>query len=165
MARRSRTPILISTVVVAACLAILVPQGCSGKPTGEINGNVICGGIPVLWGEVMLQDPDGHCVSGAIDHGHFTIVNAPLGAMQVTVTGLLRPPVGDRRDVQKRLYEEMEKAKKKAEAAGKTFTADDYDDPNGVPKKYSVARTSGLTFEVKPGHQNFDLELEATPAE
>src|SRR5207237_3889950 len=114
--------------------------------------------------EVILQDPDGHAVSGAIDSGgHFTILQAPVGTKQVAITGRIQPPVGDRKAVQKRLYELMEKARVKAEKAGEKFSPADFDDPDVVPQKYSGTKTSGLTVEVRPGKQSVDFELDGAP--
>jgi len=159
-------PLAMVSLAFLFCLCLLATQGCGpAKQTGDIRGNVICGGEPVLVGEVMLQDAEGHCYSGGIKDGHFTVVQVPVGSMQVTVTGIVRPFAGDLNAIHKRRYALMEAARKKAEKAGQKFSSSDFDDPAGVPKKYSTTRTSGLTFEVKPGTQNFDLDLEGPPQE
>jgi hypothetical protein len=156
----------IVSLLLVVCLCLLATQGCGTNQTGDITGNVICGGVPVLMGEVFLQDQDGHSFSGFIDSGgHFTILQAPVGMMQVAVTGRIQPPVGERKAIFKRLYKLMEEAKAKAEKAGKKFSPADFDDPDTVPNKYSATKTSGLTYEVKPGHQNLDLNLEGVPKE
>jgi hypothetical protein len=169
MATRIGKPALLVlglAVIAVVCFASLTLPGCSVKQTGDITGSVICDGEPVLMGEVILQDPEGHSVSGGIDSGgHYTILQAPVGSMQVAITGRIRPPVGDRKAVQKRLYELMEKARVKAEKAGKKFSPSDFDDPDVVPQKYTGTKTSGLTIDVKPGLQHHDFTLDGAPKE
>jgi hypothetical protein len=115
-------------------------------------------------GEVILQDQEGHSFFGPIDSGgHFTILQVPVGTMQVAVTGRIQAPIGDRKAVQTRLYNLMEVARKKAEKAGQKFSPSEFDDPDAVPMKYSVTKNSGLTCQVRPGMQSLNLDLEGVP--
>jgi hypothetical protein len=160
MPRKIAAYLTVGLLLLAACVYLLASYGCSQKPTGDVFGEITVGDQTVVSGQIMFTNDQGQFVSSGIQNGHYLISEAPVGLWQVTVQGVIIPPVADRTARLALLAKDLAAAKDKAEKAGKEFSIEAFDDPNAVPKKYCSPRTSGLSFEVKPGKQKFDLPLD-----
>ena len=141
---------------------LILSAGCSSK--GTVSGKVTVNDEPVRRGTVTFTaDSDKPWASSVSigEDGSYTIINAPPGPMKITVASA---------DSNPRL---RAKFKDRKGAAAKDENTDDMPqsvrnrfnpDASGpagpsVPKKYNDAETSGLTYEVKPGKQEHNLQL------
>jgi hypothetical protein len=160
MRRKSVNYLAVGFFLLAICIYLLASYGCSHEQTGDVFGDITVGEQPVVSGLIMFINDAGRFVSSGIQNGHYLISSAPVGPWQVTVQGAIIPPVKDRAARLELLAKDLAAAKEKAQKSGQEFKIEEFDDPNAVPKKYCSPRTSGLTFEVKPGKQKYDLVLE-----
>jgi hypothetical protein len=157
----------VSRFCFGVVLALLIPgtSGCA-RPTGSISGVVTYKGASLPYGRVTLVCADGTVVSGKIESdGTYTIPQAPVGPAKVAVrsieeampavtavdtnelpaakdagpsTNLPRGPM---------MMQAAEKTKPKPKALR-------------IPEHYQQAEKSGLTYEVLPGDQTYDIRLE-----
>jgi hypothetical protein len=110
----------------------------------RVTGRVLLGGEPLTAGKVLLKAPPGSHVtstSAYIEDGTFTFPEAPIGPVTLAI---------DTESV-------------KADIA--RFHEDGAPPPPGlryvpIPRKYTSFDTSGLTLEVRPGTQTFDIQLD-----
>jgi hypothetical protein len=111
------------------------------KSTQPVQGKVLLDGRPIAGAYVsfsqQLKGPGpAHADAMTEGDGAFTLSTytandgAPAGDYAVTVTW--RRPL---------------------------FTADGKPGPNSLPERYAIAKTSGLQFKVKPGANDFTIEL------
>jgi hypothetical protein len=140
------------------CLcAILLTAGCGGK--GAVSGKVLYQGKPVPAGTVSFVLEGGGVVSSLIgEDGSYTIQNVPSGTVKITVeTASARPPSAQegRGPKAPKAPEFMMKYSKekdpKAAERGKRYVP--------IPEQYSDPARSNLTYVVKSGKQEHDIDM------
>jgi hypothetical protein len=145
--------VLQSHPVVTACvfgLTLLGMAGCGrpGPAVARVEGVVMLDGKPLSSGRVTFWPAEGRSGSGWIEEdGSFTIGTfrkadgAVIGPHKVAVTAAAKTPTGP-----------------------PDF---DRDGPttgwprSPIPARYSNPESSGLTFEVQPGANRFQIDLTA----
>jgi hypothetical protein len=147
------------------CLcAFLLTAGCGGK--GAVSGKVLYQGKPVRAGTVSFVLEGGGVVSSLIgEDGSYTIQNVPPGTVKITVeTASARPlfvqDSGQERRGQKKAPDSeapefmmkysKEKDSRVAER-GQRYVP--------IPEQYSDPAKSNLTYVVKSGKQEHDIDL------
>jgi len=146
-----------------ACLALafaLAPSGC-GKSTATVSGTVKFLSDPLPSGTVVFYGPNNDIVTGSIENGKYTIVNAPLGEVRVAVQvqdpslgtkGAGGPPgAGDGAPNLPPGAEEQKHMTKTRPGERKVVP---------IPPQYMNPDTSGLSLHVKKGKQPFDIDLQ-----
>ena len=155
--RRTLTTLASLSVSLVTLLAI----GC-GDDSGlgaryKVSGNVKYKDTPVEKGVVTFvpEDPaNGRSATGTITNGYYTLTThansdgALPGKYKVTVAS---------REV------DLSKAEANVKGGG-TMRQDDVAKANKnakqlVPSKYGIPETSGLSYEVKPSSNTFDIDL------
>jgi hypothetical protein len=139
----------MSWLVMPLCLLVLI-GGCRKTRTSaehaDVTGQVIFKGKPLPGGRVTFVAADGFASVGDIDEkGNYTI-NAPVGAVKISVdNSMLR-----------------EKRAAAAKGAGRP-DAGDATVLKGtfvpLPDKFSSPDKSGLTYTVVSGPQKYNIEL------
>lgn len=149
----------------ALCLgAILLAGGCSGGK-GVVNGKVLYKGKPIPGGSVSFTsdkgDKEGVWSSPIEEDGSYTIRGVPAGTAKITVeTDSFRPAlasVGAQRggggvsaQFMKENLEKMNPQMADPERAKRYVP---------IPAQYRDATKSNLTYEVKSGKQEHDIDL------
>jgi hypothetical protein len=114
-------------------LAVLVGVGCtpSGPPTVTVTGTVKLGSKTVPSGMVTFHGPESRVATALIQpDGTYVASSVSPGANKVTVTGIGAATPG----------------------GAKGFTV-------VLPPRYADVNQSGLSLEVKPGGQEYPIEL------
>ncbi len=139
---------LLLDFTLSACLlplALLALAGCAGKKAANVSGSVTLDGKPIQAGMVVFTGADNKETSGPILDGKYTVFNAPLGQAKVSLKNTTMPiPTGsggDPNDVFKQ-----------------SLTVSAVPPLAQIPLKYEDPN-NGLTCEVKPGPQTFDVHL------
>jgi hypothetical protein len=133
-------------------LAFLLLAGC-GPPTGTVSGKVTVGGNPLKGGSVSYVPPNGKGTqsSDIAEDGTYTVRNLPLGKAAIIVeTKSAAPPAAPGG-----VHMNMPAGAPNAPGAdaGKRYVP--------IPDRYSQADTSGLSWEVKNGKQENNIDLQA----
>jgi hypothetical protein len=143
-------------------LLLLAPSGC-GRGVGQVSGKITLNGGPLSAAQgAVFFAVDNREVAGTIDNDeNYTVLDVPVGAAKVRL-------VNPRPEASRRLG---------AAVSGKVdfgkFTPEDmlkYDPGQRrktkpppfvppIPAKYESTSTSGLTFDVRPGQQTFNIDL------
>lgn len=129
---------LRESAVLCAMIFAATLLGCSSsKPVSGLKGKVTYKGEAVADAKVQVQSPaNGGAGMGKTDGtGAYTIAELPPGKYNVTVAPFEEPPP----------------APLPPNYAPK-------DNPK-IPKKYRNSTTSGLTFEAKPGSNEFNIPM------
>ena len=144
--RRPRSAIVLLLVMLAGC--------GSGDSIGDVAGTVTLNGKPLTSAKVVFYPERGPAASGVLDaEGRFTLTThaagdgAMIGKHAVTVVPLSRgvPPEA---------MAAMESKDAKMPSLGSASPA------VNIPLRYQRAETSKLTFEVKPGGNEFVIKLD-----
>jgi hypothetical protein len=142
---------------------LILSAGCSSK--GTVSGKVTVNDEPVRRGTVTFL-ASGSTWTSAVpigEDGSYTILNAPPGPVKITVASAdPNPRAGSK--LKARKGQGMEDANTNTDdmppsvrnrfnpgAAGPAGPS--------VPKKYNKPETSELTYEVKPGKQEHNIQL------
>jgi hypothetical protein len=142
-------------VIGGLCLCVvLLTAGCGGK--GTVTGKVLYKGQPVRGGSIsFVPEGGGGVMSSPIEEdGGYTIRNVPQGPVKITVeTDSFRTSAfqgGGAPDFLKKYMQKKEP---------------ELSDPNRakryvpIPPQYSDPSKSDLTYVVKSGKQEHDIEL------
>jgi hypothetical protein len=126
-------------VVLWSSLALaLAVTGCGSTPTGNVSGKVMFEGKPLAGGYVAYvgSGTPPKTVSSVIDEqGRYSITNAPVGPVQITIQGPSGTAIGP---------------------DGRPITTGD---PVVIPSRYMDADKSGLTYTVNAGSQDYPIYL------
>ncbi len=146
---RCARPILLASAQFLA-LAFVCSPGCSPSlPTATVVGTVTCNGKPVTSGDVVMVGSDGRpSLPGRVRaDGTFAIDRVLPGAVKV---GFFNPTPPALPAVSAAAAAADEELKQMHEIA-RLYTP--------TPDKYSNPQQSGLSFDLKPGHNECNIEL------
>ncbi len=130
----------------AALVLLLAAAGC-GKQKAEVSGTVSYRGQPLPGGNVTFFDKDKQVIgSSAITGGKYKIRQLPVGQVIITVTSA--PPAS------------KVSVKKGKGGAPASLDAPSPDDVVTIPPDYGSPEKSGLTYQVKPGPQKHNIDLD-----
>jgi hypothetical protein len=133
----------------AVLLGVLAASGCGAK-FGDVGGKVTYKGKPLRWGSVKAQwtgGPPPNAASAKLgEDGSFDIGKVPAGT---TVQLFLDVP-------QITIGGTMSGNKPSPDVIKQTQEKVGYEE---IPAKYKKAETSGLSVSVKPGHNEFPIDL------
>jgi len=134
-------------------LIIVVGLFFLGRPRGTVTGRVTFRGKPVYTGSVIIVGKDGVAVAGAIEtDGTYSVQKAPVG--EVTIGVVSKDPVYLHR------VGALRKSREPVPASALTVPAGlDRRKWFPIPKEYEEPVRSGLTFSVKKGDNQFDIDL------
>jgi allophanate hydrolase subunit 1 len=132
----------------------MLAAGCGGK--GVVSGKVLYQNKPVRGGNVSFLLESGGVMSSAIEEdGSYTIANVPPGNVKITVeTDSFRPSVQQRDAGGAPAFMKKyirEKDPQAAEERAKRYVK--------IPPQYSDPDKSNLTYAVKSGKQDHDIDL------
>jgi hypothetical protein len=132
-------------------LAFLLLAGC-GPPSGTVSGKVTMGGQTIPGGSVSFVPPNGKGTqsSDIAEDGTYTVRNLPLGKAAIIVETKSAAPAGAPGGVRMNMPAGAQNAP--GADAGKHYVP--------IPEAYSSADTSGLSFEVKAGKQEYNIDLQ-----
>jgi hypothetical protein len=128
--------------VTGAVLAVILAAGCTPSPpprVAKVFGRVTYKGQPIPGGQVSMkalgENPQVEFACALLlPDGRYILTEAPTGPVKVTVdTETVKSPI-----------------------AGNDGGSASYVE---IPKRYSNFATSGLTLEVRPEDQEFNIEL------
>jgi hypothetical protein len=145
-----RRACLFSSLAVLLTLAL---GGCGSRNTGSISGTVSYKGQPLGNGSVVFVGKEGKGDSSPIGaDGSYQVNRAPVGQVKITVETVPPAPTAGAIPMAGKITPsggpEMPKS---PGAAGKYVK---------IPDKYKDAAQSTLTYEVKPGSQKYDINLD-----
>jgi len=125
----------------------LVISGCAGG-TGDVSGKVTYKNEPLPYGSVQFETSAGSFVGDIKADGTYSVSGIPRGAAKVNVT------------CQDPKYADFMK-QLSASARDKSIPKPkgNPEDFNKIPGKYNDFSTSGLTLDVKPGSQTYNIDL------
>ena len=134
---------LRSLVVVAALLGAAA-TGCGGH--GDVSGKVTYKGKTLVWGTVQFEGSDKMIQQGNINSdGTYSISGVAIGEAKAAVSSI-NPKSSD---FQVRQAEGRPPPKPRPEVKG-WFP---------IPEKYNTPFKSGLTYSIKAGQNQIDIEL------
>jgi len=134
-------------------LIILVGLFFLGRPSGVVKGKVTFRGKTVYTGAVVIVGKDGIAAAGAIEtDGSYIVQKAPVGDVAIGV--ISKDPIY--------LHHMTTLRSSRTPVPASAFRA-----PSGIdrkkwfpiPKDYEEPVRSGLTFSVKKGDNQYDIEL------
>ena len=132
----------LSRPAVGFGLLALVAVGCQGK--GDVSGKVTYNDKPLVTGTVLFEGSDGGIRQGEIGaDGSYSVRGVATGAARVAVNS----------PNPRSITILSKNPDKKPEP---------YPDAPGwfpIPQKYNVPSTSGLTYPVKGGRNEINIEL------
>ena len=136
-------------VLAAALLSLLAATGC--RRGASVSGKVTFKGQPVP-GAISFYGPGGRVDSGRIDEeGKYTVAKAPIGDVKVTVAPAELRPAKEGADKGKKVPEHPGSGKAPPPPkAGKSVD---------IPSKYKDPEKSGLTYTLKSGQNQIDIDL------
>jgi hypothetical protein len=142
--------------ILCLCGALLT-AGCGGGK-GVVSGKVSYQGKPVSVGSVSFILEGGGVMSSPIEEdGSYTIRNVPPGTVKITVeTTSARPPSmqgspGGKGGPPEFMMKYVKEKDPKLAERGKKYVP--------IPEQYSDPAKSNLTFVVKSGKQQHDVDL------
>jgi hypothetical protein len=128
----------------ALALLPLAALGCAGK--GDVSGRVTYKGKPLVWGTVQFEGSDRIVKQGNINpDGTYSVRGVATGEAKVAVSSI-NPKSSD---FQVRQAEGGPPPKPRPEVKG-WFP---------IPEKYDTPYKSGLTYPIKRGANEIDIEL------
>ena len=135
----------LGRLLLPGLLLLAFAQGCRRSgPTGDVSGKVTVAGTPVQFGAIAFLTLQGRAVTVNIDQGAYRAPAVPVGRVEVTVQAIpvAANPVGH-----------------------PTLGPLPPDKSRGkfipVPSRYSLPKTSGLTYDITAGPQTKDFDLDA----
>jgi len=145
--------------VIFACIALLPLLGC-GEDDGigqryPVSGKVTYKGEPLKAGNVaFLPDGEGgsgRAASGVIKAGYYTMTTSTSTTGDGVLPGKYKVSINAN-------YTDMSEAVKQN---GGMYQGSRFAGPRikVIPEKYTNPATSGLTFEVKPTSNTYDIDL------
>jgi hypothetical protein len=145
--RMRKGPIKFFCLLLIASASVL---GC-GSPTAIVTGKVTYKGKPVTSGVVVFIDDGGRATlpANVRADGAFDISRAFLGRARVSFDNLAPPPLPKIKPGSP-LAEDAEF--KQMAAAVENYTA--------TPPKYKDPTNSGIVFDLKPGRNECNIDLE-----
>lgn len=146
--------------MVLAVLFVPLFVGCGSK--GTVSGKVFYQGKPLPGGTVTFLEDTGAFHSVIHEDGSYRIAGVPPGNATITVSTPDPPKQASSSPMAKAMKnakgwkgeippEEMAKHMGDPEAGKRRYMA--------IPSKYKDPKQSGLTYTVKSGSQNFDIQL------
>ena len=137
--------------------------GCNPgyKARAVVKGQVTFDGKPLYSGTVMFVTKDNRSGTAPIDqNGNYTMNDAPIGDVAVTVTVLKMPGMAGKMATPGGGAAPM-KAPDGSDPVGMAPKAPTMDPSKivQIPEKYAKADTSGLTYKVEKGEQTFNITL------
>jgi hypothetical protein len=129
-------------------LALMTLMGCGN--TSEVRGTVKVNGETVNSGNIVFIAEDGHQESAVIMDGSYAIPKAPIGKVKITIVST-KPTAGIPHAGRMAGAPPEIQAKASGTSGPKKFV--------DVPKKYSDEKTTDLTYEVKSGKQEYNIDL------
>ena len=139
-------------VSAAIVLTALAATGC-GPKAGSLSGKVTYQGKPLRWGNVVAiwtGGPPGSPNSGTsklTDDGSYDIGKVPAGGTVQLYVEVPQIPMGGGISSHTPSPEVVKQTKEKL----------GYEE---IPEKYRSAKTSGLSVEIKPGANKFDITIQ-----
>jgi hypothetical protein len=146
-------------------MLMILSAGCGSY--GTVSGKVMMKDEPLHSGMVTFITPDRKWTrtSGIGEDGSYTIEKAPIGPMKISIFSsgptprsqikfkerMPGPEVAQGEDLPPRARRRINMGKGTSAATAPKGPA--------VPKKYNDPDTSELTYEVKPGAQEHNIEL------
>ena len=129
-------------IVLLVFLAVL---GCGeNKNEGEISGTVTYQGQPLPWGTVTFLDSSNKFLaSSAISDGKYAIKVPVLGPVKITVTTPANSSGG-----------------RGSKLVSKRTGGAPISSVISIPAKYGSADQSGLSYTVKPGRSEYNIDLQ-----
>jgi hypothetical protein len=128
------------TLLLTGCFVVLL-AGC-GSSSSTVSGTITFDGKPLNSGFVLFQPSQGTVQSANIQpDGTYTVGQLGLGIAKISIT--VPPPPS-------RVPDGVSADPPEAFDLKSVF----------IPRKYGDVATSGLTYEVKPGSQTHDIQLQ-----
>jgi hypothetical protein len=131
-----------------ALLLLPLTAGCGGKAGGTVSGTVMYQGKPLSSGVVTFVPESGAAHHADIQSdGSYRMTNAPLGLVKIGVQTKSGPSASSpsRMPTSPNDYGKLESDMKGKESQ--------------IPARYTDPNKSQVTYTVKKGKQQFDIEL------
>jgi hypothetical protein len=135
--------------------AALLASGCS-RGRGDVTGTITFNNEPIPWGRVHFtsEGDNNEVLHSRIVNGRYSIANCPAGPVKISVESFRAPSAKTGPDVEMaKGFKAMMKDKEEElplEVAGKYVE---------IPRRYTDAEQSGLTYDVSRGAQTHDIPL------
>ncbi|MBN2291789.1 MAG: hypothetical protein JXM70_05150 [Pirellulales bacterium] len=143
MLREALRPTFAWLAMLCACSLFLSGCGSSGREMANVSGKVTLNGQPAIAGRIIFANVEGPSAVAQIQPDGTYSVEAAIGQTMVTIDHREKPkPVASG-------PEPMMRARMEGLTQGNSL----------VPERYTDARTSGLSLDVKTGVNEFDIEM------
>jgi hypothetical protein len=135
-------------VALATLVSCFLAVGC-GPESAEVTGTVTFQGEKLESGTVAFHGPNATVVAPIKADGTYTATKVPVGPLKISVE--TSPVTGAASDGK----EKLKKGNLQVEG-GDPAPVGKY---TKIPDRYADKEKSGLSLEVKPGKQQFDITL------
>jgi hypothetical protein len=157
MRQRQATQRVVRLAIGCVGCLLLAGFGChKPKETAKVAGKITYKGEPIQMGRIYLLSDDGGYDWAEIRSGTFLLSQAPIGRVRVSVTGRMVEITPEQAAEGKARYIQSRQSAK----GDVPPEEENREDPALVPSKFGNANTSGLVWDIQPGSQQKDQDLQ-----